>query len=99
MTKGMNDKMQPMHENWPVPDALCVFKTQKGNFFLGYYTGSDAFFVKAYGKPILVEIVAIVGYQYVWNDNGGFLFIKSDPVQNFELAQAAQISDSSLRSE
>lgn len=74
----MNDKMQPFENNWPVPTALCVFRAKTGLMFLGYLldepieSGEQ---IKLYGKEDYLTTDLIKWYQYVVNEQGGFIFM------------------------
>lgn len=69
--------MTPIYEDYPFPDALCVFYATKGTMFLGYMPYGTASKIKVYGKPEIVEvsIATVTHYQYVLNPGGGVYFI------------------------
>ena len=62
-------------ENYPVDNALCVFRCvfrHEKLFFLGYIHNAR---IKTYGKPLTLPISETMQYQYVLNKDGGFIFI------------------------
>ena len=67
--------MTNIKDDYPVENALCVFRSGK-TFFLGYLCFRPSR-IKLYGKPIYMPIAEDMQYQYVLNDQGGFIFINA----------------------
>lgn len=65
--------MTNIKDDYPVENALCVFRTGK-IFFLGCLCFRPSR-IKLYGKPIYIPIAEDMQYQYVLNDQGGFISI------------------------
>ena len=65
--------MIDIKDDYPVNGALCVFR-HKNLFFLGYV---DIAHIKIYGKPSKLPISENMQYQYVLNEQGGFIFINA----------------------
>lgn len=65
--------------DYPVDTALCAFKHKDGRSFIGYMDWSiydlESPIVCLTEKRQWFKISDIYSYQYILNDNGGFLFI------------------------
>ena len=66
--------MTNIKNDYPVENALCVFRSGK-IFFLGYISFRPWTRIKLYGKPLTMPIAEDMQYQYVLNEQGGYIFI------------------------
>lgn len=72
----MTTKLTPIATDYPIDRALCVFKSSNNDFFLGFLEWDKRIRpIKMYSRNIFYNIDEVTGYQYVLNENGGFLFV------------------------
>lgn len=81
----MEAKLTPIENDYPLDRTLCVFRPKEDNnrFFIGYMDWSiQDFPIRDYGKItgkicFSYSVDQIESYQYILNETGGYLFIKS----------------------
>jgi hypothetical protein len=66
--------MQTLKNNRPIENALCVFKRKKNNIYiLGYISNGG---IKLYGRRETISIDEFDAYEYIDNENDGFIFVE-----------------------
>lgn len=74
-----HEKLEPIIGDYPLHNTLCIFKCTDGNFFVGYmdWGGRDKC-IKMFGNDVFYFISDIESYQYVLNENGGFINVNKN---------------------
>ncbi len=77
----MKNTLQDLQDNFPMEHTLCVFKHKNSRLFLlGYLIFIETSFrIKLYGDETFFSPEDFIQFQYVLNDNGGFLYTNKQP--------------------
>jgi hypothetical protein len=74
------EKLTAIINDHPIEGALCVFRTVKNFFVLGYLQDNKDLqqtVINLYGKKdVAIGIEDVLSYSYVLNEKGGFVFIE-----------------------
>ena len=74
-----HSKLEPIIGDYPIHNTLCVFKCTDGSFFVGYMNWhSRAQPIKMFSKDVFYFVSDIESYQYVLNENGGFINVNKN---------------------